>query len=445
MAAQPQLLPPREPARTGFKLKIPRLRWVIAIMLSFAALINYVDRQALAVVSLEVRSEFGMTEVDYSHLVVLFMVAYAIMYAGSGYLIDRLGTRRGFAVFIAGWSVAEMLHGLASGKWSLGVYRAMLGLTEPAAWPAAAKAIGEWFPPAQRAMGMGIFNAGSSIGSAVAGPLIAFLAIGFGWRFSFVIAGLMGLVWMLFWLLLYQPPHKSRWITSKEYTELKGKVLTPEQAKPASKGVNWREVVRKRACWVLILARFFTDPVIYFVIFWLPEYLRLERGFDLAMVGRYAWVPFAFGYLGYMVGGWLSMRFIRNGRSLLSSRKAVMLVGASFLPVAILAPFAPSAGLAIAATCFVTFGHAIWVSNLQTLPIDLFDGNEIGTATGFSGSGGAIGGALAALGTGWLVQNFSYAPVFLLAGLMHPLAAGLVYWLLPEKYSRTQKPALKMA
>lgn len=215
---------------------------------------------------------------------------------------------------------------------------------------------------------------------------------------------------------------------------MKDEVLPPEHALPARAGVDWRKVIRMRACYSLILARFFTDPVIYFVIFWLPEYLRRERGFDLAMVGQYAWVPYIFGDIGYPLGGWLSGHLIRRGWSLPRARKFVMLVGAAFLPVAILAPFVPAAWMAIAATCFVTFGHAFWVANLQALPIDLFHGREIGTATGFSGMGGAIGGALAALGTGWAVQHFSYTPVFLLAGLMHPLSAALIYWLLPDRY-----------
>jgi len=191
-----------------------------------------------------------------------------------------------------------------------------------------------------------------------------------------------------------------------------------------------------RECYTLIIARFFTDPVIYFIIFWLPEYLRKERHFDLAMVGKYAWVPFIFGGIAYILGGWLSGWLMRRGWPLPKARKFVMLAGAAFLPVAIAAPLVPAAWMAIAATCFATFGHGFWVSNLQALPTDLFPGHEMGTASGFSGMGGAVGGILANLGTGWVVQHFSYAPVFLMAGLMHPLSAALVYWLLPNRYFR---------
>src|SRR5947209_6859427 len=218
---------------------------------------------------------------------------------------------------------------------------------------------------------------------------------------------------------------------------MKDHVRPPEETAPASASiVDWRKVIAMRECYTIIIARFFTDPVIYFIIFWLPEYLRKERGFDLAMVGKYAWVPFIFGDIGYVLGGWLSGRLMRAGWTLPKARKFVMFLGAAVMPAAILAPLVPSAAMAIAATCFATFGHAFWVSNLQTLPTDLFRGQEMGTASGFSGMGGAIGGMLANLGTGFIVQHFSYAPIFLMAGLMHPLSIVLVYWLLPNRYFR---------
>ncbi|MCZ2079511.1 MAG: MFS transporter [Bryobacteraceae bacterium] len=416
-------------------MKIPKMRWVIAAMLCMATMINYADRLTLAVVSVEVRNEFGMTEQDYSYILALFMLAYAIMYAGSGYIVDRLGTRRGFAVFIFSWSLAQMMHAFTRGKTSLGAARFALGLTEPGNWPAAAKAIAEWFPASQRALGVGIFNAGSSLGSAIAPPMVAVITLHYGWRASFIFTASLGFVWLSFWLLLYNPPHRNRWLRQSEYEAMKDHIRPPEETLPAdSNTLNWRRVIGMRQCYTLILTRFFTDPVIYFVIFWLPEYLRRERGFDLALVGKYAWVPFIFGDLGYVLGGWLSGRLIRSGWSLPRARKFVMLLGASVMPAAMLAPFVSEAWMAIAAICFVTFGHAFWVANLQTLPTDLFRATEVGTATGFSGMGGAIGGVLAQLGTGYIVTHFSYAPIFLLAGIFHPLSAALTYWLLPDRY-----------
>jgi len=416
-------------------MKIPGMQWVIAAMLFLATMINYADRVALAVVSVEVRKEFGLNEQDYSWIVAIFMFAYAIMYAGSGPVVDRLGTRRGFMVFIAGWSAAQMLHAFSVGKWSLAACRFLLGLCEPGNWPAAAKAVSEWFPASRRALGIGIFNAGSTMGSAIAPPLVGVLTFYYGWRGAFLVTGALGLVWLALWAVLYQPPHRNRWLRPEEYARLKDHVRPPEEAERAAP-VDWKSVIRQRGCYTLILARFFTDPVLYFVIFWLPEYLRKERGFDLGMVATYAWVPYIFGDIGYIAGGWLSGKLIDRGWPLDRARKAVLVCGASLMPMAILAPFAPNGYWAIVVTCFMTMGHALWISNLLTIPTDLFPAHEVGTASGFTGMGGAVGGVIANLGTGYLVTKFSYAPVFWIAGLMHVLAVTIVLTMLPSRRYR---------
>jgi MFS transporter, ACS family, hexuronate transporter len=415
-------------------MKIPRLRWIVALLLFFATTINYADRLTLSLVSTDMRHQFHMTEQDYGDVVTLFLIAYAIMYAASGYIVDRLGTRRGFAVFVFVWSVAAMGHGLATGKWSLAGWRFLLGLGEPGAWPAAAKAVAEWFPPRLRALGMGIFNAGSSVGSALAPPVVTWLTIRYGWPAAFYFTGALGLVWLAVWLFIYQPPDRNRWLRADEYAAMKVGIAPPQPAVAVGgTRVDFWRVVRRRESVTLIVARFFTDPVIYFVIFWLPEYLRKERGFNLEMVGKYAWVPFVFGGVGYLVGGWLSGALMRRGWTLPGARKLAMLMGVVMMPCAIAAPFVPAAWMAIAATCMVAMGHAFWVANLQTLPADLFPIRETGTVMGVSGCGGAIGGALANWGTGWVVAHFSYAPIFLLAGLMHPLSMALVHWMLPNR------------
>jgi ACS family hexuronate transporter-like MFS transporter len=223
----------------------------------------------------------------------------------------------------------------------------------------------------------------------------------------------------------------SRFITTKEWNFLKGKVRPPEEAVPvkAPRG-EWLRVLKMRECYTLIIARFFTDPVVYFVIFWLPEYLQKERGFDLAMVGKYAWVPFIFGDVGYVFGGWVSGWLIRRGWPLFRARRFVLLLGSSLMPVAIFASRLPEAWMAIAVISVVAMGHALWISNLLTLPTDMFPASQVGTASGLSGMGGAIGGMLANLGTGYIVQRYSYAPIFFAAGLMHPLACTIVIALL---------------
>ncbi len=398
-----------------------QMRWVIALLLFLATAVNYADRQALSIVSKTIRGEFGMTEVDYSRVVATFFLAYAIMYAGSGYIVDRLGTKKGFAFFISLWSLAAMSHALARGTWTFGICRFFLGLGEPGNWPAAAKAIQEWFPAKQRALGVGLFNAGSSLGSMVSPPLISWLTYQYGWKFAFVAVGAIGLVWLVFWLGIYYTP--------------KPDADEPEEVLPRPK-IDWAKLVLSHDCLAITFARTLTDPVIYFVIFWLPEYLQKERHFDLAMVGKYSWVPFLFGGIGYTLGGWLSGWLMERGVDMPVARKRIMLIGAACLPVAIAAPLVPTAALAIGATCFITFGHGFWVANLQTLPTDLFRRHEVGTVSGFSGMGGALAGAVANLGTGYVVQHFSYSPVFLLAGILHPMGMVIIWKMLPNERFR---------
>lgn len=255
--------------------------------------------------------------------------------------------------------------------------------------------------------------------------------------------GAIGLFWLVFWLALYQPPRRNRWLNQVEAAEL-AKAGVGAEAPAAKKFSNWRGVLTSRPGLTLILARFLTDPVIYFVIFWLPAYLEKERGFSLTMIGRYSWVPFAFGGFGYLVGGWISGRLIKAGWSVTKARKAAMTIGALILPSAILAPLVPTASLAIAAMSLVVFGHAIWVTNLLALPADLFPSGEVATASGFSGMGGAIGGALANWYTGAIVANFSYLPIFICAGVLHPIAVVLVWKLLSERFLRKNSQASKL-
>jgi ACS family hexuronate transporter-like MFS transporter len=401
------------------------LRWTIALLLLGVTLINYIDRTLMSDLIKEIRQGLNLTDNDYAHIVSLFLVAYAIMYACSGYIIDKVGTKMGMAVFVFLWSVSQMLHGVAGGKWSFGACRVGLGLAEPGSFPAAVKAIGEWFPAKQRALGVGIFNVGSSLGAAAAPPIAAYFGLHYGWRSAFVFTGALGIVWIAAWLLIYRSPQPAAGLNS------------PATPKPAQHAGGWCAVLLSRPGLMVILPRFLTDVVIYFVIFWLPDYLEKERGFDLKMIGQYAWMPFVYGGApGYIIGGLLSNWMTSSGWSIGTSRKIAMTIGAAFLPAAIAAPFAPSAGWAIAAMCLVVFGHAIWISNLMALPADLFSPGAVATAAGLSGMGGAIGGALANWKTGWIVMHFSYMPIFVCAGLLHPFAVLLVWLLLPERYFR---------
>lgn len=416
---------------------IPKLRWIIAGLLLAVTLINYVDRITISVLVKQIRDGLDLSETDYSHIISYFLVAYAIMYACSGYVIDRVGTKIGMAIFVCFWSISQMLHGLATGFWSFAACRFGLGLAEPGSFPAAVKAIGEWFPARQRALGVGIFNVGSSLGAALAAPLAATLALSWGWRAAFIFTGALGIIWLVAWLIIYESPQRNRWLSEEEAAEFKSEAAVVEPQAPRA---SWLKVVSSRPGLMVMVPRFLTDPVIYFVIFWLPAYLEKERGFDLKMIGQYTWMPYVFGGApGYIIGGLLSAWMMRAGWSMGKSRKAAMTIGAAFLPVAMLVPHAPSAGLAIAMMCAVVFGHAIWVANLMALPTDLFRSNAVAMAAGFSGMGGAIAGALANWYTGAIVAHFSYLPIFICAGLMHPTAILLVWLFLPERCFANRK------
>ena len=417
------------------RFTIPKLRWVIAALLLCVTLINYVDRSAISVLVGEIKHSLNLTDRDYSQIVSLFLVAYAIMYAGSGYVIDKIGTKFGMAVFVCLWSISQMLHGVAGGKWSFAACRFGLGLAEPGSFPAAVKAIGEWFPARQRALGVGIFNVGSSLGAALAAPLAGRIAMHYGWRAAFIVTGALGVIWLLAWLTIYESPPRNRWLSDKEAVEFRE--TPPVPAATPVQTENWLSVVLSRPGLMVILPRFLTDPVIYFVIFWLPAYLEKERGFDLSMISNDTWKPYVYGGVpGYIIGGLLSGWMIRKGWDISKSRKMAMTIGAAFLPAAILAPYLPSSELAIAAICLVVFGHAIWISNLMALPADLFPPGAVAMAAGVSGMGGAIAGALANWYTGDIVARFSYHPIFICAGLLHPIAVLLVWLLLPERYFR---------
>jgi MFS transporter, ACS family, hexuronate transporter len=413
--------------------KLPRLPWLIAGMLFFSTLINYTARLTISVVVGNILHEFAMSEKDYAQIVSLFLVAYTVMYAGSGFVVDRLGSRRGFGLFVSVWSAFQALSGLAMGKWSLAGAQFGLGLAEPGNFPAGVKTVHEWFPPDQRAAAVGLFNAGSSLGAALGAPVAAFMTVRYGWRSAFFFTGGLGFIWLSLWLIICPRSGSARWLTARKECGLGETQGKSSAAQDAARKPHALRLLRSRPCYTLILARFFTDPVIYFILFWLPRYLETGRGFDIARVGRYAWVPFFFGGTGYIVGGWLSGFLMRRGWGLPRARKGVMLLGACLMPAAMFAPRVPTAALAIAAMCFVVFGHALWISSLMTLPADLFKPSEVGTGAGFSGMGGGISGIIATLCTGYVVTRFSYQPIFLLAGLLHPFTMLLIFWLLPDR------------
>lgn len=386
-------------------------RWVMIALVFFATVINYLDRQTLSVVAPVITEQFHMSNVDYSRVVFAFMLAYTVMNGVSGPMVDRLGTRLGYAVCIAWWSVAAMLHSLARGALSLGVFRFLLGMGEAGNWPAGVKVVAEWFPPKERALASGIFNSGSAIGAVVAPPLVAWIVLRSGWRNAFLFVGGAGLVWLVAWLSIYSTP--------------------PSAKTEAAAPVPVRQLLRSRWVCMFTASKIFSDPVWYFYIFWFPQYLTKARGFDLVSIGKYAWIPFLTADAGNLIGGALAAFLLSRGVPVDRARKVAVLLFAALMTSAIPAVLVKSAFLSIGLISTATLGYTGALANMLAMPADKFPKNTVGSIWGIASMGAGFGGMIFSLATGWVVDHYSYVPVFIGFGIL-PLVAASIVWMLPN-------------
>ena len=376
-----------------------------------ATVINYLDRQALSVVAPFLREEFGMSNEDYGYVLSAFMLAYTISNGVSGPLIDRLGTRVGYAVCMAVWSTAGMLHALATGAWSLAAFRFLLGIGEAGNWPAAVKVVAEWFPARERALACGIFNSGAAIGAIVAPPLMAWLVHAFGWQAAFLIVGLSGYVWLIGWWFTYRTP---------------ASVRAEAGARPAPAF----RLLRTRFVAVLTLSKVFVDPAWYFYIFWFPQYLKSVHGFDLTKIGMTAWIPFVTADLGNLVGGWLTGQLIRRGVPTSRARKTVVAIFAILMTAGSPAALTSNVWLAVAFISVATFGYTGYNSNALAFPHDVFPKNMVGSIWGLASMGAGFGGMIFSWLSGRLIDRYGYTPVFIGYGLIPLIALALVLFAL---------------
>ncbi|MFN7934464.1 MAG: MFS transporter [Bryobacteraceae bacterium] len=407
------------------------LRWWIAGLLALATALNYLDRQSLPVVVGELQKDIPISEVEYSQMQSLFLMAYAIMYAVGGRLMDRLGTRVGYAVMIVFWSAATLLHGFASSVGELKIFRFLLGLGEGGAFPGSAKAVSEWFPARERSFAFGIFNTGSSVGAVVAPPLIALIVSSSGWRWVFYVAGALGVVWGAIWLLFYELPSRHKRITEEEREYLRTQLEGGGDRAKAS----YLKLFAYRQVWGLLIAKFLTDSAWFFFIFWLPKYLADVRGLNIKEIGYYAWIPYALAGVGSFFGGWLSSELIRRKYSIDRSRKIALCLSAVLMPVSLGILSAPL-GIAIAFFSTAMFAHQFWSTIIQTLVADMFPSSTVGAVAGLLGCAGSFGAMLFNLLVGQMITHFhSYGPVFTISGLMHPLGFVMIL-LLVRKIER---------
>lgn len=404
------------------------LRWRVAAMLCLVTAISYVDRQALSVAAPVVREEFGLSNTEYGWITYAFLMAYAAGQVALGPVIDRLGTRRAFSLAVTWWSVAAGLHALGRGFLGFFALRGFLGVTEAVNFPAALKAVAEWFPKHERSLATGIITAGTGIGAIVAPPLVGLLIHFYGWHAAFVVPALVGFVWVFAWNRMYALPEHHPGIrpAEREY------ILTGRTPSSAGDVRRWRDYLRYRETWGLMLARFTGDGAFYFFAFWLPNYLHSERGFDIVQIAWVAALPFVAADLGAVFGGWLGGRMMARGTELDAARKRVIWLGALLVPVALPAVLVESPYLAVALVSAALFAIQVKSSSLFAIPTDLFASRDVASVWGLSGAAGSFAAAFAQPLIGWLIDHYSYTPVFVIVSLMHIVSAWMVTLLIPR-------------
>lgn len=403
---------------------IPGLRWWIAGLIFLATFINFLNRLIVAVLAPVITVQLGLTNSEFAGLTTIFLIAYTISQGLSGKLYDRVGARHGFTVSITVWSLASIAHAFARSYGGLLALRFALGIGEAGNWPGAAKVIAEWFPLRQRALGMGIFNSGTSLASVAAPPLIVWIQLRFGWQAAFLLLGGAGFLWLVLWLRFYQPPDRHPNLSRAEYALIQEDRESGAGAPP----IPWRELLRRRETWAIVLARFCADPVWWLYITWLPLYLYNVRHFSLRQIGLFAWLPFVAADAGSLLGGWLSGHLIARGWSSDRARKSVMIGGMLCMCAGVFAAGAQSAMLALAFIAVVLFGFQAWINNVQTLPSDYFPGAAVGSVSGLGGVGAGIGSMLLIQATGLVVDRaHSYTPILIGAAFLPVLATAILF------------------
>jgi MFS transporter, ACS family, hexuronate transporter len=393
-------------------------------MICLLTVINYIDRQTLSVLAPTIMDEFKMTNVDYSRVVTTFLLAYTISQAVSGKIIDRIGTRAGFMLFVTIWTIASMLHSTARSAVQLAAFRFLLGLGEAGNWPGAAKAVSEWFPMKERAFAMAIFNSGAVIGAVISPPLIAWVALTFGWRYAFFIGASFSLVLMALWYVNFRSPAVHPRLSAEE----RAYIMSDQPSDAAGVPRAWRSLFAHRQTWALIVARFFTDPIWWFLISWLPTYLKSSRGFSLSLIGLLAWIPFLFADVGNLVGGGASSLLLRRGWSVDRARKTVMFAHIALAPLGALLLLATTSDFAaLTAISMIAFGFQGWIVNVLTLPSDCFPRQDVGAVAGIGGAAAGVASMSFTLLVGWVVDHYSYRPVFVMVAVM--ACVGAIGWL----------------
>jgi MFS transporter, ACS family, hexuronate transporter len=409
------------PSRVGY------FRWVICALLLFGVTKNYIDRQLLGVLKTTLQHDFGWNDIQYGHLVSYFQIAYAAGMVLVGRLIDRLGTRVGYALAMVFWSLASMAHAAAGSFASFAVARSALGFGEAGVFPASIKCVAEWFPKKERSLATGIFNAGTSIGAIVT-PLVApWVALHWGWRSAFLLTGALGFVWLIFWLFLYRKPEEHPRLSKAELDYIRC-----DLSEPVGK-VSWSALLPHRQTYTFVVGKFLTDPIWWFYLFWVPDFLQRKHGLVLTNIGVPIMVIYLISDVGSVAGGWLSSRLIKLGSSVNAARKITMLVCALCVTPIIFAYRIESLWGAVLLIGLAAAAHQGFSANLYTLTSDMFPARAVGSVVGIGGMAGAIGGMLIAEVVGHALQwTGSYMIPFVMAGSAYLIALFLIQILAPR-------------
>ena len=406
-----------------------RYRWVICSLLFAATAINYIDRQTIGVLKPTLQAELQWTESSYADIVLWFQAAYAIGYLAFGPVIDRLGARLGYALAFSIWTVAHIGHGFVHSVTQFAVARFTLGLGEAGGFPSSLKAVSEWFPQKERALAVGVFNAGSNIGAIITPLVVPGITLAFGWRAAFVVTGAATAIWLVAWLATYRSPAAHPRVSASELAYIRA----GEQPMAPAASVSWLKLLRLRQTWAYALGKFLTDPIWWLYLFWLPDFLGKRYHLDLQSFGPPLVAIYLMSDVGSVAGGWGSSRLMKAGRTANRARKLTMLVCALAVVPIVFAQFVSHLWAAVAIIGVATAAHQAWSANLMTLPSDLFPRVAVGSAVGIGGTAGAVGGMLMSKYNGYVLDVFgSYQPIFAIAGGAYILAIGVIHFLSPR-------------
>jgi ACS family hexuronate transporter-like MFS transporter len=420
---------PVESRRSG------RTRWWIVWTLFFSTAVNYISRQTFSVLSPMIAAQFHFSHTDLSKIFGAFQISYALTWLLGGIFLDAVGTRIGLTVAVIFWSVVNILTGFASSVFGFVAFRFMLGIGEGFNWPGASKTVAEWFPKEERSLAVAIFDSGSSVGGASAALAIPWIALAVGWRWAFVFSGMLGFLWLVAWLRIYHPLDRHPRVTPEEVALIRaGQSMASKSERQGFE--RWLALAKDRNVWGIALGRALTDPIWWFYVFWLPQYLSDARGFSLQRIALFAWIPFVAADLGNFTGGLISGYCIRRGIPMIQARLWVCAISCLPILAGIPAARVHSPYSALALICVALWGFASWSTMGLTLPSDLFPQDVVATVTGLSGLAAGLVGAAFTFAVGISVDRFSYRPAFLAAGLLPLIATACLFLLIrPPKNS----------